>query len=106
MIVTAVAADGVTLTVVRGWGGTTAATAADNATIRRVGIAAPEGKDADGPIIWGNLDLFNRTQILEDVVEMSGTEEESFILGLTQLPLRWRQGCSADESDTAGWPRG
>src|SRR5690606_38201619 len=50
MVVTAVASDGVTLTVVRGWAGTTGAAHADAATIRRIGIAAPEGADADGAV--------------------------------------------------------
>lgn len=79
MIVTAVASDGVTLTLVRGWAATTAATATTGATIRRIGIAAPEGADADGAVRQPLADLWNMTQILEDVVEMSGTEEEAFI---------------------------
>jgi hypothetical protein len=79
MVVTGVASDGITLTVVRGWAGTSAATALIAATVYRIGIAAPEGADADGQVIWGLDDLYNRTQIFEDVVEMSGTEEEEFI---------------------------
>lgn len=79
MIVTAVASDGVSLTVTRGWAGTTPAIAVDGATIRRIGVAAPEGADADGAVRQGLDDLYNHSQIFEDVVEMSGTEEESFI---------------------------
>lgn len=79
MIVHAVNSDGVTLSVTRGWANTTPATHNDGATIRRIGIAAPEGADADGAVRQPLVELFNRTQIFEDVVEMSGTEEEAFI---------------------------
>lgn len=79
MVVTAVASDGITLTVIRGWASTTAATATAGATIYRIGIAAPEGKDADGAVIQPLNGLYNLTQIFEDVVDMSGTEEESFL---------------------------
>lgn len=78
MIVTGVASDGVTLTVIRAWA-SSAATHSNAATIYRVGIAAKEGADADGPVVQGLADLYNYTQILEDVVQMSGTEEEAFL---------------------------
>lgn len=79
MIVTGVATNGIDLTVSRGWASTTAATALIAATAYRIGVAAPEGKDADGMVRQPFTDLYNRTQIFEDVVEMSGTEEQSFI---------------------------
>ncbi len=80
MIVTAVAGDGITLTVVRGWN-TTAATHTTSSSeyIYRVGVAAPEGADADGPVIQPVSNLQNYTEIFEDVVQMSGTEEESWL---------------------------
>ena len=83
MIVTGVNADGVTLTVIRGWAQTTAATASSGATIYRIGIAAPEGKDADGAVMQPLSDLYNYTQIFEDVVDMSGTELKSFLYKTT-----------------------
>jgi len=79
MVVTAVASDGVTLTVSRGWASTTPATALDEAVIRRIGIAAPEGADADGAVRQPLSDFYNYTQIFEDVVEMTDTEENAFI---------------------------
>ena len=78
MVVTAVATDGVTLTVVRGWESTGAAHAQGSA-IYRVGVAAKEGANADGAVTQGLADLYNLSQIFEDVVELSGTEEESFL---------------------------
>lgn len=77
MVVTAVSG-GVTLTVVRGWN-STAATHLDAATMLRVGVAAPEGADADGPVTQALSDLYNMTQIFEDVVQLTGTEEEAFL---------------------------
>lgn len=78
MIVTAVASDGVTLTVSRGWN-STAATHSNAATILRIGVASREGADADGPVTQPLNDLYNFTQIFEDVVQLSGTEEEAFL---------------------------
>lgn len=78
MIVTAVASDGVTLTVVRGWA-SSAATHSNGATIYRVGVAAKEGADADGSVVQGLTDLYNYTQIFEDVVQLTGSEEEAFL---------------------------
>ena len=78
MIVTAVASDGVTLTVSRGWS-STAATHSNAATVLRVGVAAKEGADADGPVTQPVTDLYNYSQIFEDVVQLSGTEEEAFL---------------------------
>lgn len=80
MIVLAVAGDGVTLTVQRGWNSTAAThTASSTEFIYRSGVAAPEGADADGSVIQPVSNLYNYSQIFEDVVQMSGTEEESFL---------------------------
>lgn len=80
MIVTAVAADGITLTVIRGWN-STAATHTTGATenIYRIGVAAQEGADADGAVTQPLSDLYNYTQIFEDVVQLTGTEMEAFL---------------------------
>jgi len=50
-------------------------------TVKRVGIASPQGKDADNMVIQGTDDLFNYTQIFEDVVNLSGSQREAMIHG-------------------------
>jgi hypothetical protein len=50
-------------------------------TVKRIGVASPQGKDADNMVIAGTDDLYNYTQIFEDVVEMSGTQRNSMIHG-------------------------
>lgn len=50
-------------------------------TVKRVGVASPQGKDADNMVITGYSDLYNYTQIFEDVVELSGTQRNSMIRG-------------------------
>ena len=78
VIVTAVSG-GVNLTV-SPWTGTPEAMVAGN-TVSRVGVASPQGKDADNMVIVGTEDLYNYTQIFEDVVELSGTQRNSLIHG-------------------------
>lgn len=80
MIVTAVSG-GTLLTVSRGWGGTTAETMTLGETVQRIGVASPQGKDADDMVVVGTEDLYNYTQILEDVVHLSGTQRNSLIHG-------------------------
>jgi len=50
-------------------------------TVKRIGVASPQGKDADNMVIAGTADLYNYTQIFEDVVELSGTQRNSMIHG-------------------------
>lgn len=50
-------------------------------TVKRIGVATAQGKDADNMVIQGTEDLFNYTQIFEDVVELSGTQRNSMIRG-------------------------
>ena len=78
VIVTAVA--GGTLLTVKAWTGTAEAMVLGN-TVQRVGVASPQGKDADDMVIQTSEDLFNYTQIFEDVVHLSGTERNSLIHG-------------------------
>jgi hypothetical protein len=49
--------------------------------VARIGMATPEGKKADDMVRGGYEDLFNYTSILEDVVHLSGTENESLRRG-------------------------
>lgn len=50
-------------------------------TLVAVGVAAPQGADADDMVTTGFEDLFNYTQIFEDVIDLSGTEHAALIRG-------------------------
>lgn len=50
-------------------------------TVKRIGMATPQGKNADNMVRGGYEDLYNYTSILEDVVDLSGTEHTSLIRG-------------------------
>lgn len=50
-------------------------------TVSRVGMATAQGKDADNMVIHGYEDLYNYTSILEDVVDLSGTQHNALIRG-------------------------
>ena len=78
VVVTAVSG-GVNLTV-EAWTGSAEAME-EGDTVTRVGVAAPQGKDADNMVIVGTEDLYNYTQIFEDVVELSGTQRNALIHG-------------------------
>ena len=78
VIVTAVA--GGTLLTVKALAGTPESMVLGE-TVKRVGVASPQGADADTMVIAGTQDLFNYTQIFEDVVQLSGTQRNSMIHG-------------------------
>lgn len=78
VIVTAVS--GGTLLTVKPWTGTPEAMTL-GAVVKRIGVASPHGKDADHMVLTGTQDLYNYTQIFEDVVELSGTQREALIHG-------------------------
>lgn len=46
-----------------------------------VGMATPQGKDADNMVVSAFEDLYNYTTILEDVVDLTGTQHNSLIRG-------------------------
>lgn len=75
MLVTAVA--GNTLTVVRSVGTTAAAAMADNAVLRIIGNAHPEGDNPAGDRIDTTAEYDNYTQIFKAGVEITGTLEAS-----------------------------
>lgn len=50
-------------------------------TVKRIGMATPQGKTADSMVRTGYEDLYNYTSILEDVVDLSGTEHNALIRG-------------------------
>jgi hypothetical protein len=78
LIVTAVSG-GTQLTVLP-WAGTPDAIDIGE-TVARIGGATAQGKVADNMVNFGYEDLFNYTSILEDVVDLSGTENEALIRG-------------------------
>ena len=78
VIVTAIA--GGTLLTVRAWTGTPE-TMTLGETVKRVGVATAQGKKADGMVIIGTEDLYNFTQIFEDVVELTGSQRNALIHG-------------------------
>jgi len=85
MLVTGI--DGDTLTVVRGYAGTTAEDLADNQVINILGNAALEGADKPGARFTNRSRYGNYTQIFTAAVEVSGTD-----MAASQLDL-------ADEMD-------
>lgn len=72
MLVTAVA--GNDLTVVRGYGGSTASALANNQAITILGNAALEGDDAATPRFTNRSRVVNYTQIFSSTVEVSGSQ--------------------------------
>ncbi|MFH1615029.1 MAG: DUF5309 family protein [Planctomycetota bacterium] len=80
MLVTAISTN--TLTVVRGYAGTTAEDLADNQIINILGNAALEGADAPGARFSNRSRCGNYTQIFTAVVEVSGTDIAAGQLGL------------------------
>jgi hypothetical protein len=62
------------------WAGSAEALAINDEVVV-IGVAAPQGADADDMVITGFDDLYNYTQIFEDVVDLSGTQHASLIRG-------------------------
>lgn len=78
-VVTAVSG-GTLVTVQRGWAGT-AGTASLGETVKRIGVASPQGALADNMVTGTPTDFYNFTQIFEDVVELSDTDHKALIRG-------------------------
>jgi hypothetical protein len=74
MLVTAVNTGTNTLTVVRGYGGSTAEALADNLAVHILGNAALEGDDAGSARFTARSRKTNYTQIFSATVEVSGSE--------------------------------
>jgi hypothetical protein len=74
MLVTAVDVGTNTLTVVRGYGGSTPAALANNQVLQILGNAALEGGDADAARFTARARRTNFTQIFASSVEVSGSE--------------------------------
>ena len=80
MLVTAINGD--TLTVVRGYAGTTPENLADNQVINILGNAALEGADKPGARFTNRTRCGNYTQIFAATVEVSGSDMAASQLGL------------------------
>ncbi|MHC4748548.1 MAG: SU10 major capsid protein [Planctomycetota bacterium] len=80
MLVTGI--DSNTLTVVRGYAGSTAENLADNQVINILGNAALEGADKPGARFTNRSRFGNYTQIFTAAVEVSGTDMAASQLGL------------------------
>jgi hypothetical protein len=80
MLVTNISSD--TLTVVRGYAGTTAENLADNQVINILGNAALEGADKPGARFTNRSRRSNYTQIFTATVEVSGTDIAASQLGI------------------------
>lgn len=80
MLVTGISTD--TLTVVRGYAGTTPENLADNQVINILGNAALEGADKPGARFTNRSRCGNYTQIFTAAVEISGTDMAASQLGL------------------------
>jgi len=80
MLVTGISDD--TLTVVRGYAGTSAEDLADNQIINILGNAALEGADQPGVRFSNRTRCSNYTQIFTTAVEVSGTDMAASQLGL------------------------
>lgn len=76
---------GTTITVVRGYNGSTAATHADNAVITRIGRARIEGDDADDSPSTEVTSTTNSTQIFQRTVNLSRTATKINRYGIANL---------------------
>lgn len=74
-----------TLTVTRGWGGTTQTTHADSAAIKVVSRARVEGDDADDSPSTEVSSNYNYTQILQKTIEVSRTKQKINMYGISDL---------------------
>ncbi|MEM1098446.1 MAG: DUF5309 family protein [Planctomycetota bacterium] len=73
-VMLATSVDGTSITVVRGYGGTTAEALADDEILRVIGNAALEGQDADTARWTNRTRQQNYTQIFSATIEVSGSQ--------------------------------
>lgn len=83
--VTAVDSGNKTLTVVRGYAGTTAAAIADGARVEVMFVEGVEGADARSARFKARARKYNKTQIFDDSIEISGTAQAVTQYGITDL---------------------
>lgn len=85
LLVTAVNSGSKALTVTRGYGGTTAAAIADNATVEVMFNLQDEGADARDSTYKARVNKENYTQIFDDTVKVSGTAQATSQYGIDDL---------------------
>ncbi|WP_346426593.1 SU10 major capsid protein [Bacillus sp. Y1] len=85
LLVTAVNTGTKTLTVTRGYAGTTAAAIADAAKIEVQFVEGAEGSDARGARFKARVAKSNKTQIFDDSIEISGTAQAVTQYGINDL---------------------
>ncbi|MFZ7945667.1 SU10 major capsid protein [Neobacillus sp. 19] len=85
LLVTAVNAGTKTLTVTRGYAGTTAAAISDGAKIEVQFVEGQEGSDARGARFKARVAKSNKTQIFDDSIEISGTAQAVTQYGINDL---------------------
>jgi len=62
-------------------GSTTQTTMVNNEVVSVIGGATPQGKIADSMVVTPFVDYYNFTSILEDVIDLTGTEHAAMIRG-------------------------
>jgi hypothetical protein len=72
---------GVNITFRHLTGSTAQTTIVNNEAITVIGMATPQGKNADNMVVTPFVDMYNLTSILEDVVDLTGTQHRSMIRG-------------------------
>ena len=88
MLVDSVASD--TLTVVRGYGGTTAEALSDGQTLHILGNAALEGAESPAVRFTNRVRKQNYAQIFTSAVEVSGSQLAATTIGDSSVPDRFR----------------
>lgn len=83
MLVTSVDTGAGTITVTRGYGGTTPTDLVDQAVLSIIGNAALEGGDADNARFTNRTRLANYTQIFSATIEVSGSEQAVRQIGVS-----------------------
>lgn len=85
LLVTAVNTGTKTLTVTRGYAGTTAAAVADGAKVEVQFVEGVEGRDARDARFKARKPVSNKTQIFDDSIEISGTAQAVTQYGVSDL---------------------
>lgn len=85
ILITAIATDNVTLTIIRGWAGSTAAALTDGDTLQSIGTAFAEGSDRPSPVTQKGDERLNYVQIFKNGWAITGTAQSINYLTGSQL---------------------
>lgn len=105
MLITAIASDNATLTVIRGLSGTTAQTITTDDRIQSIGTAHEEGGDRPEPVAQRGEERTNYVQIFKNAWAITGTAKSvDFITG-SQIARNKQQcfGYHAEDIERAFW---